>query len=535
MEKRTTRRHYVWIGLLGLCFALARPCEAGPESYSGAEPTGSAGQPIPLSSLGKSAIGLSSQTVSRQTLPLQITTPGKIEAIPSRVFSEHAPVSGRISKVLVSPGEHVKAGQILLYLDSQEISKLAADLLQTKASLEADLLTEQTQFDDDVKQAQSRNELAIANYTRDQTLFNEKIGSEKAVAISKSEMEIADARIKAAVDKRRIILAALKKKVQLALDPLRQRLETLGVSQGDLAEMAINQRAIISIPVRTARSGVITEMYASPGQAIDTSVKLFTVSDLSRVWATAQVYEEDMERARVGQRAVAHVDALPRGSFQGLVAYVADVVDARSRTLPVRVELANPDLKLKPDMYASLSIATREPAQAIILPRDAVIQQTGHYIVFFEKGDSYQPTFVQVGRSLGDNVEILGGIEPGQKVVTRGAFQLEAELLKSRGNKELFVQPTEGEREEPNEAGQRHFGGMSPQLVAILAAAAFALGFVFCAIFLKAKGASPTDRPHSQLLSRDLNLDEQRHSPSAEKPMPPGRPVPGDSGPNRPV
>src|SRR5262249_39812981 len=263
------------------------------------------------------------------------------------------------------------------------------------------------------------------------------------------------------------------------------------------------------VPVRTARAGVVTDIKTSVGSAIDPNDLLFRISDLSRVWATADIYEEDMSRVKLGELVNVRVAAYPNETFSGHLTFVGREVDAITRTLPVRIEIPNADIKLKPDMYADLTIETSEPKLAIIVPKDAVVHKTGHTLVFVQTAGGYQPFRVQIGRSLGDDVEILEGLQPGQRVVVRGAFQLDAELLKSHGNKHLFVQPTEGQELAENDEDSARPQGFSLAwpVLAVIVSAAFLLGFVISALAIRS-----SKRARGDARSQAVAPDEKRVS-----------------------
>ncbi len=126
----------------------------------------------------------------------------------------------------------------------------------------------------------------------------------------------------------------------------------LGTPDSEIDSMIHANNTVTVAPVRSARAGVITSVDCSAGQGVDTTVKLFSISDLRRVWATANIYEDDMSRVHVGQRVKIRVSALANEHFEGVISYVGDHVDIRTRTLPVRAEMDNTDRRLKPDMYA---------------------------------------------------------------------------------------------------------------------------------------------------------------------------------------
>jgi cobalt-zinc-cadmium efflux system membrane fusion protein len=460
---------------------------------SGTEPVGPYGPSIPLTALGKAAIGIEVQVVEKTSQPMEISVPGKIEVIPTRQFDEHAPLSGRISAVSVWPGEQVKQGQVLAVIDSLEMNSLAAQLLQSKLDIESENARQKGMLDEEVRQAEQRLELALANQKRTLKLFENKIAPQKDVMAAESEYELAKTRLKTATENRRIVLKMLQSKIDLTLLPLRQRLKMLGVDETQIQHMLNKQETLTSVPVQAARSGVITAISASPGKSIDPSVSLFTIADLSKVWATAQVYEEDMSRMKVGEPVLVKVHALAGEKVEGLLTYIGNQVDPLTRTLPVRAEIDNPGFRLKPDMYAELYIQTAHSVPLVALPKDAIVQKGTAHIVFLETKDGYQPTYVKLGRTMGEVAEVTEGLTVGEKVVTRGAFQLGAQLLKNEGGEGMFVSPTESahEPDEKTTTAKNSDFNLNLQTVIVSIAGAFILGFAICALFMFRKQSPP--------------------------------------------
>ena len=381
------------------------------------EPVGTQGEIIPLTALGRSAIGLKVQAVSRSVRSLELRTPGIIEIIPNRKFDEHSPVSGRVLRVSVNLGDTVKAGQVLLFLESPELNATAAEIIKNQQDIETEIAQQTELLDNDVKQAQAKINLAQANYSRDSKLMEEKIGSQKTMQTSLAELEMDKSQLKTAIDKRELTVRALQVRLRLTIEPLRQRLKLLGQSDADISQMLKSGHPIAVAPVRSARLGTVTFLNASPGQSIDPGVRLFTVADLSRVWATAHIYEDDIGRIRKGQPVTIRVPAFSDRLFHGFLSYIGDGVDPQTRTLPVRAEIANPGLSLKPNMYADLVIQTGVEATSIFLPSDVVVSRGGRHFVFVEVKDGFQPVPVVVSGVSGDNVEIIDGLSEG---TTRG-------------------------------------------------------------------------------------------------------------------
>jgi len=504
------------LGSFAFAGSVAIGQTASSAHYDSSESVGPSGQVILLSTLGKSTVGLQLETVKKALLPLELTTPGKIEPIPSREFAQHSPVSGRVSEVMVDLGSAVQRGQVLLELESPEINRLAGQILQSKQDLESQMAQQSTVLDDEVTETRARVQLAQETFDRDQRLVAEKIGAQKQLQTSQADLNVAKAQLKAAQIKRQIVLRALENKLKLVMQPLKQQLEMLGASGADVENMLSHDRTVTTAPVRSARNGVITAINASAGQGVDPSIKLFTVSDLSRVWATAQIYEDDMSRVKLGQKVKVRVSAFRDKLFDGILSFIGDHVDVRTRTLPVRAEIANADLRLKPDMYAELIIQIDAPVYSVLLPHDAVVERNGHSLVFVEVANGYQPTRVEVGRSFGDKVEILDGVNTGQKFVVRGAFQLTAEMLKSSGNADLFQQATQGDHESTEIAKDDTSKNSNTYTIGIAVCIAFVLGFVISAIAVKASKAGVPPPVAHIIKGQSGDADEDEESAAGD-------------------
>jgi cobalt-zinc-cadmium efflux system membrane fusion protein len=448
--------------------------------------TGPAGKPIELSALGKAAIGIRLQTVELKSEPTEIAVPGKIEVIPTRQFDQHAPLSGRISSVVVTPGQLVKQGQTLAIIESPEMNQLAAQLLQSRLDIESEIATQTSTLNDEVRQSEEKYQLAQNTLNRTKKLYEQRIAAEKDVVQAQTDFQIANSHLRSATANKNILLQTLRSRLALTMAPLRQRLEMLGVNESEIEDMLNQQKTMTQVPIKAARSGFVTAITASPGKNIDPSVSLFTIADLTKVWATAQVYEDDMAQMKVGEAVHVKIHALQGETVSGCLCFIGTQVDPTTRTLPVRAELDNANYRLKPDMYAELFIETAGSNSVVVVPPDAVIQQNGKNIVFVEEGpQAFQPLYVTTGRTVENLLEVTAGLQPGQKLVTQGAFQLAAELVKNNGGEALFAQATEGERIE-HEDEKKAPGGLTLniQTVVMIVAAAFIFGVAVSAIFV---------------------------------------------------
>lgn len=206
----------------------------------------------------------------------------------------------------------------------------------------------------------------------------------------------------------------------------RERLELLGVAATEIESIERSGQPIRALPIRSPMTGYVTFKGAVEGVFVDPGTELFEIADLSRVWAWAEVYERDVSRVHVGQKATLRVAAVPDRTFTGTVTFLQPLVDPRTRTVRARVELSNAGLALKPGMYADVEIAASQ-REGLVVPRDALVDTGDHQYVFVEvEPMRFQPRAVRVG-SRGESVLVLEGLVEGETVVTSGNFLVDSE------------------------------------------------------------------------------------------------------------
>jgi Cu(I)/Ag(I) efflux system membrane fusion protein len=211
------------------------------------------------------------------------------------------------------------------------------------------------------------------------------------------------------------------------LDAARQKLRLLGLSDQDI-RVAENSDSVGSdLTLRSPVSGYVLEKTVLSGQFIGADQNLFTIADLSTIWVLADVYEQDFARVKVGQSAEMTLTALPGETIAGKVAFIYPSVAAKSRTLRVRLEFANPSFALRPGMYTDLQLLQdNEPVLA--LPSDAVMDGgETKYAFVMRDGKHFEPRLLKLGRSGGDWIEVLSGVSEGDEVVTSANFLIDSE------------------------------------------------------------------------------------------------------------
>jgi RND family efflux transporter MFP subunit len=211
------------------------------------------------------------------------------------------------------------------------------------------------------------------------------------------------------------------------VEAARQRLRLWDVTEAQIDEVQRTGQPARAVTLYSPASGYVTARNAFPDQRITPETELYTVVDLSRVWVLASVFEYEQGLVRVGQPAQVSLPQQPGKTYQARVAYVQPQVEAATRTLSVRLELANPGLALKPDMYVEVELGSPR-RRALTVPAEAVLDSGLGQTVFVDRGGgSFEARRVHIGRRVGDRIEILHGLEAGERVVTSGNFLISSE------------------------------------------------------------------------------------------------------------
>jgi RND family efflux transporter MFP subunit len=207
----------------------------------------------------------------------------------------------------------------------------------------------------------------------------------------------------------------------------RLRLELMGFSEMQLETMSKAMQPMWKLPVVAPIAGVVTEVNALPRQRIAPET-LFTIADLSTVWATADLLAYDSGPVEVGQSATLTIPSLRGRVFRGTVDAILPQVDQTTHAPKIRVRIDNPDRALLPEMVGDLELRSSGARRVILLPREAVLDRGVHQIVFIDAGKGYlEPREVTTGTRSGEQIEILRGVRPGERVVVSGQFLIDSE------------------------------------------------------------------------------------------------------------
>lgn len=246
----------------------------------------------------------------------------------------------------------------------------------------------------------------------------------------------------------------------------------------DVSEAQINAVLATGRPLRTVRlyapaSGIVLDKKVVQGQAIQAGDELYTIADLSDVWVDAQLREADAGAVSAGTSAMLEFTSYPGRIFSGRVTYVHPVLTEETRTVRARITVPNPGGLLKPGMYATVRLNTAGQL-ALTVPRSAAVQTGERALVFVDMGGGrLMPHTVQLGRAVSDYIEVLSGVQPGQRVVTSAQFLIDSEsnlgevmkAMAGMGNPmpPASAPPGEGATDMSSKgADMRNMPGMSP-------------------------------------------------------------------------
>ena len=239
----------------------------------------------------------------------------------------------------------------------------------------------------------------------------------------------------------------------------RRRLELWDVSERDIQRLLETRQVRKNLTLYAPGPGVVVDLAVRKGMVVDPNTRLYTIADLSHVWIYADVYEYELPWIAEGQRGVAELSYLPGKSFEGEVTYVYPSLDPKTRTARVRLELPNPGIILKPNMFANVTIETATLEDVIAAPEEAIIRSGQRTLAIVAAGEGrFSPREVSLGIDSGDGwVEVRDGLVEGERVVTSGQF-----LIDSESKLQEAVQKMLSAKSEPDAKHEGHAMSTTP-------------------------------------------------------------------------
>ena len=318
-----------------------------------------------------------------------LSLPGKVQYSEDRYAKVSSPLVGRVVEVRAKLGDKVAAGQVLLSLESADLGAAYSDFVK----------------------AESDFQLSKRNYELAKDLYETKAMSKKDLVQAENDF------LKAQAEFRRT----------------RERLLALRVPAEELDKPRTERLITSRFDLKSPLAGTVVERNVTVGQMVgaDPTQVLYTIADLNELQVVAEVYERDLSRVSKGAAVTVTVEAYPDETFSGTIVYVGDVVDPTTRTIKVRCNVTNRDLKLKPEMFAQVRLKVGSNRPVLALPKEAVIVVGGQAFVFVQAADGrYVRRPVVTGTMSGDTIQIREGLQSRERVVVKGALLLKGEMEK---------------------------------------------------------------------------------------------------------
>jgi RND family efflux transporter MFP subunit len=293
--------------------------------------------------------------------------------------------AGRLQDISVRLGDRVAMGQRIAKIEDYE---LLEQVKQAEAAQEVSQAT--------IRQREAELKLAETNAERSRNLFQRQL-------LPKQTLDDTDGRYQAAVAQLDLARAQFSQS--------KARLEELKITLAN---------TIISSPV----NGFVARRAVDPGAWVSQNAPVVDVVDITRVRLVANIVEKDLKQLHSGNATLAQVDAFPGETFKGRIARVSPVVDPTTRTTSIEIEIPNGDFRLKPGMYARVGISTGTKKDALVVPSNAVVDLGGRRGVFIPQNDTAIFRIVQVGIEQPKIVEVLGGLNENEQVITTGSAAL---------------------------------------------------------------------------------------------------------------
>jgi membrane fusion protein, heavy metal efflux system len=382
-RQKRSRRSAIFYGALAAVLVIAG-CGGADEnankmtSFSTAESAASKAELFSLPPDQMSHIQI--YTVARAPLERTLRLSGAVAYNSYLTTPVITQVGGPVSRIVVTPGEHVRAGQPLLYVASPDYSQLRSAYIK----------------------ARDASQLADRFYKRAQDLFAHQV-------ISQADLEQAESN---------------RTQAEADLQSSEQAIRVLGITN---PESVLTAPSSAELPLLAPLAGEVVERLCSPGQLLVAGgTQCFTLSDMNSVWVLVNVYQNDIANVHVGEDVTIDNETYP-GVVRGKIQYISPALDPTTRTLQARIEASNPGERLKKDMYVTAEVHAGVIPNALSVPDSAVLRDTENmpYVYLQTGSNQFARRMVTIGESQGGKTQILSGLRAGDKVVGDGSLFLQ--------------------------------------------------------------------------------------------------------------
>lgn len=375
-----------WMARTGGHSASTQGASSGHDDHEHEDGHGHEEGAVWLSPDARKTFGIEVAEAGPGKLERTITLPGEVRLNADKVAHIVPRVSGMVRDVHKNLGDAVSPGEVIAVLDSRELADAKA----------ADLA------------AASRHELAKANVERIEKLFEKKIAPEEELLKARQALAETD------IDHR----------------TAEAKLHALGLTQEQVEKLHEEKDTDYSrYEIKAPFAGAVIEKHITLGEVVNPDTSCFVLADLGNVWVDITVYPQDIPHVTVGQPV--DVTAAGQKAQRGEIAYVSPKIEEGTRTGVARVVLANPEQRWRPGMFIRADLVVSSEEVAVVVPNSAIQTIENQTVVFVEEHDEFKKRPVLIGRTTGNQSEVLKGLDAGERYAASGTFVLKAELGKA--------------------------------------------------------------------------------------------------------
>jgi RND family efflux transporter MFP subunit len=465
---------------------------------------------VDLSADAQEIAGVKVATVERRMMQPSYAFTGVVKSTTTGRAVVTSPVAGRIVRITVTLGQHVRAGQTVAVIESSELAEAWSEIASaesersnaeaalqhakaetklTKSRLDSSedslkrliqlaeagafsqaplqaALNELNDAQSDLQAAQREHSIHSEQVKRLESLFRDGLVSRADLDAAKLELEQDAIRLERAKSKLETAKEAYERERTIAEKGLLNAREVrtaesevrsakieydraVAGEQSATAALKNAERAVQNaratyrayasggvgnvgrLELQASISGTVTELGATQGESVDRTGQLMVVENLDAVWVTANLPERQAALVKKGDRVTVRTASAPGKTFDGIVQVIGGRIDPETRTLPVQCLVTGSGGALKPEMFATVSIAVGEPKEAVAVPTSAIVEEDGMRFVFVESGGKFERLEVKTDGEQDGFVAVLSGLREGERIAVEGAFVISSELKKS--------------------------------------------------------------------------------------------------------
>lgn len=464
--------------------------EAFSESESSTGP-----KEVPVDEQGIRALEIKTIKVRLQSLKKSLTATGEIQADETRAFNVNPPVTGVVNTVLAKQGDIVTAGQVLAVVHSVEVASNLTQLLNERTKITAEIARVKTKYSGELTLQNNQVQLNKSAFEREDGLLKEGISARKNYLEAKNAYDSALVRLATLQQQLAQEVSLLEKQLVVTIHNAKGQLRIMGIA-GSAVDDALRTGEVTSaLSIKAPVDGCVIKREITLGERVDPSKSIFSIVNLSPIWAMVDIYQEQIPKVKEGQQVLLVTPSNER--ISGRISSVGSVVDNETKTLHVRVIADNPRGVLRPGMFVTAEILLGSSSKtALLVPESAVVTYKDRPYVYMHHVDEghFEPSEIRVGTKAGGLIEVVSGLHEGELVVVSGASQLLAQsVLKPEAEHQHEGEKHSDHRE--HEESEAHSASSNAQIVMGFA---LGLGAAFMLIIAWAFIARPRKKSEGQ-------------------------------------